>query len=122
MQHARKKAAVAKYGPMLSEGKTEEEIKAAMAADEKNYTEEEQDEVWITIVDNAAGGVETGSEATPAGNGYIVCEEWRMDFSVHGQPPVKTRMLRDNVKLTPEVFENMNGKTSPDCPIQYFQK
>lgn len=50
LHHKTLSAAVEKYGPLHKEGKTEEEIKAAIAADEKDFDQEGVDEIYATIV------------------------------------------------------------------------
>lgn len=49
MHHTVKKAAIKKYSALVTEGKNEEEIKAAIAADEKGFTTEEVNEIFAEI-------------------------------------------------------------------------
>ena len=44
------KAAVAKYGSLHTDGKTEEEVKAALTADDKGYSVDQVDEIYDAIV------------------------------------------------------------------------
>lgn len=44
------KAAVAKYGPLHSDGKTDAEVKAELAKDERGFTAEQIDEIYSAIV------------------------------------------------------------------------
>ncbi|RZM22528.1 MAG: hypothetical protein EOO88_29140 [Pedobacter sp.] len=44
------KAAVAKYGPLHSDGKTDAEVKAELAKDERGFTAEQIDEIYAAIV------------------------------------------------------------------------
>lgn len=48
------KAAVKNYGSLYTEGKTEEEVKAALLADEKGYSEEQVDLIYEAIVNPEA--------------------------------------------------------------------
>jgi hypothetical protein len=50
MNYQRKKAAVTKYLPLSLEGKTEQEIKDAIALDEKKFTPEEVEEIFQAIL------------------------------------------------------------------------
>lgn len=59
-----KKSAVRKYGALHTEGKSEAEVKAAIAGDEKNFSEAEVDEIYAAITDGAAG-----EESNPSGAG-----------------------------------------------------
>lgn len=43
------KAAVAKYGSLHTDGKAEAEVKEALLADEKGYTAEQVDEIYLNI-------------------------------------------------------------------------
>jgi uncharacterized membrane-anchored protein len=54
-------AAVKVYGPLFTEGKTEDEIKVALAADEKAYTEDQIDQIYAAI---SAGENEDQAEYT----------------------------------------------------------
>lgn len=49
LHHATLKAAVAKYAPLHAEGKTEAEVKQAIAADEKSYDETAVAEIYAAI-------------------------------------------------------------------------
>jgi rubrerythrin len=49
MHHLKLKAAVAKFSPLVSEGKTGEEIKEVITADEKGYSPEEVEEILAAI-------------------------------------------------------------------------
>jgi hypothetical protein len=53
MHHATKKAAIAKYQPLVAEGKPEADIKAAIAADEKHFSDVEQAEIYAAITGTA---------------------------------------------------------------------
>lgn len=44
------KAAVAKYGPLHSDGKTDAEVKAELAKDERAFSAEQIDEIYAAIV------------------------------------------------------------------------
>ena len=44
------KAAVAKYGPLHTDGKAEADVKAEMAKDEKGYSPEQIDEIYAAII------------------------------------------------------------------------
>jgi hypothetical protein len=54
MNYFKKKAAVTKYLPLISEGKTEQEIKDAIGADDKVYTSAEVDEIYQALINPAA--------------------------------------------------------------------
>lgn len=47
MHHMTKKSAVAKYAPMLAEGKGEDEIKSLLY--EENYSVDDVDEIWAAL-------------------------------------------------------------------------
>jgi len=49
------KAAVKAYGSLHSDGKTDAEVKAALKADEKVYTDEQIDSIYDAIVAPSAG-------------------------------------------------------------------
>lgn len=85
MHHMTKKAAVEKYSPLhVAEGKSEADVKAAIAADEKEFSDEDVEEIYQAIAnpeDSGAGGSEPGSEAekkssTKKGK-FIVKSEFR---------------------------------------------
>lgn len=44
-------AAVRKYQPLIGEGKSEEDIKAAISSDEKGYSAEEADAIFEALAD-----------------------------------------------------------------------
>jgi hypothetical protein len=44
------KAAVAKYGPLHTDGKTEADVKAELAKDERAFSDEQIDEIYAAIV------------------------------------------------------------------------
>lgn len=44
------KAAVAKYGSLHSDGKTDAEVKTALKADEKGYTDDQIDSIYDAII------------------------------------------------------------------------
>lgn len=50
MHQGKLKAAVKKYQPLVAEDKTEEEIKEALAADDKGYSEDEITEILSAIL------------------------------------------------------------------------
>ncbi|MEO6610742.1 MAG: hypothetical protein ABIT05_01375 [Chitinophagaceae bacterium] len=62
LHHSTLKAAKNKYGPLLSEGKTETEIKEAIAADEKGYDEAGVAEIFAAIVDSDSEDQSNGGD------------------------------------------------------------
>jgi len=68
LHHNTLKAAVTKYGPLLSEGKTEEEIKAEIAKDEKGFDEDGVNQIYDAI----ANPEEEESEKA-----YVVISDFR---------------------------------------------
>jgi hypothetical protein len=44
------KAAVAKYGPLIYEGKSEVEVKEALLADDKGYSAEQVDSIYNAMI------------------------------------------------------------------------
>jgi hypothetical protein len=84
LHHATLKSAVNKYGPLVAEGKTEEEIKSEIAQDEKGFEPEGIDEIYAAITappeENEAAKKEKA--AAKAGKGaakdcYTVVQEFR---------------------------------------------
>jgi len=115
MHHLAKKAAIAKYGPLQSEGKTEAEIKAAIAADEKGYSPEEAEEIFTAI----AGNEPAAKEAAPAKKAiYPLYDEWSVTPKAIAKPQdyngpaefilTAVELLRPNVKLEKHVADEMN--------------
>ncbi|RYZ45668.1 MAG: hypothetical protein EOP49_24730, partial [Sphingobacteriales bacterium] len=64
LHHQTLKSAVSKYLPLLKEGKTPDDIKAAIALDEKKYSEEAINEILDAIIeqDTADNKENAGSE------------------------------------------------------------
>lgn len=99
MNTLRKKAAVEKYKVVAANGASAEELKEAIAQDEKGYTPEEVTEIVAALTDPNTGGEGQGGDATqggapnpPAGapapspapapeqaNSNPVFEEWRVE-------------------------------------------
>jgi hypothetical protein len=50
MHHATLRAAVSKYTPLVEDGKSPEEVKQAIASDEKGFDEKEVEEIYEAIV------------------------------------------------------------------------
>jgi uncharacterized protein YdcH (DUF465 family) len=69
LHHATLKAAKNKYGPLLSEGKTEEQIREAIAADEKGYDDDAVNEIFSAIVDTATDDQSNADKAPEKGKG-----------------------------------------------------
>ncbi|MBB6109717.1 hypothetical protein SAMN05421821_105135 [Mucilaginibacter lappiensis] len=62
LHHATIKAAVKAYGPLHTEGKTADEVKAEIAKDEKGFTPDEVEEVYAAIT---ADPTDDKPESTP---------------------------------------------------------
>ena len=130
MHHATKKAAVAKYAPLLNEGKSEQDIRAAIAADEKKYSPADIDEIYKAILDGAEGGTQTEEEddddKQPENKGgYNICEEWRVEKKKGAkeltfETAEKLKLLRKKVKLTDDALEQNNYRCNELNPIAYF--
>ncbi|WP_183560681.1 hypothetical protein [Mucilaginibacter sp. SP1R1] len=78
LHHATLGSAVKKYGPLHTEGKTEDEIKLAIAADEKGFDPAGIDEIYAAII---ADPNEPGESPAPAKakkvKGHVVLTQFR---------------------------------------------
>lgn len=87
LHHATIGSAVKKYGPLHTEGKTEAEVRAAIAGDEKAFNPEQVDEIYAEIAKSEGEGDDEPKEPSPAkvkkAKGHIVAVEFRdkNDFS-----------------------------------------
>jgi hypothetical protein len=119
MHHLAKKAAIAKYAPLHTEGKTEEEIKEAIAADEKGYSPEELEEIYTAIAVGVKTIEQVVKEEAPAKKAiYPLYDEWSITPKAIAKPQEYTgpaefvltavELLRPNVKLEKHVADEMN--------------
>ncbi len=76
LHHATLKAAVSKYLPLVEEGKTEEEIKAAISADEKAFDAESVDEIFSSLTKDPGQTQDPEAEKARKKK-YIVKSEFR---------------------------------------------
>ncbi|HUR65454.1 MAG TPA: hypothetical protein VMZ03_03820 [Chitinophagaceae bacterium] len=125
MNAQRKKAALAKYQPQFTDNvMTNEELKEALAQDDKKYTVAEINEI-VTAITGDAGSAAEIKKST----GY---EEWKCEVKVNrdsanketSREPVKLKKLRPCVKITEQEVETLNNAAlnSPrhDHVIMYF--
>jgi hypothetical protein len=76
LHHATLGAAVKKYGPLFTEGKSEEEIRAAIAGDEKAFEPEGIDEIFAAITADPGDDQPKEPKAKKV-KGHIVKSEFR---------------------------------------------
>lgn len=91
LHHMTLKAAVEKYAPLHAEGKSEEEVKASIAEDEKGFDTDEVEQVYAAIIGSDSQGEEGGNgdqgddkkDTAKAKGTYTVKSEFRdiSDFS-----------------------------------------
>ena len=137
MHHNTFKKAVETYSKLAAVD-TRESVEAQLIEKYPDATPEEIQEVMAAIYTQNPGTGEApqAPAASPAkpkvkgklsqaeineqarANGYIVCEEWRMEIA-NGQFE-KLKLQRTNVKLTPRVFEELNS-SARSTMIQYFE-
>lgn len=63
------KAAVAKYSPLVEQGKNEDDVKAELAKDEKAFTTEQVDEIYAAITADPVKDTDS-EENEPVVEGY----------------------------------------------------
>ncbi|WP_231489909.1 hypothetical protein [Pedobacter sp. Leaf170] len=69
LHHTKVKSAVAKYSGLHAEGKTSDEVKTAIAADENGYDAEGVEEIYNAII--------TPAPEKPEANVFTVIKEFR---------------------------------------------
>jgi hypothetical protein len=87
LHHQTLKSAVSKYLPLKTEGKTEEEIRTAIASDEKGFTDENINEIYDAIINNTDNESLNQGDKPPASKKkkkYVVVTPFRdiNDFSI----------------------------------------
>lgn len=116
MNAQRKKAAVAAYAHLLTEGKSNNEIMDAISEDEKEYTVEEINEIVAAIT--APQSSKEEDKATGKSKPKKVVEffeEWKVDVKVSQNKKgenervyEKLKLVRPVVKITEEEAEILN--------------
>lgn len=116
MNHQRKKAAITNYAEAAKD-KPSDQLRADLQADEKAYTEEEIDELMTELYPTTA----TIAQQKPS------YEEWRVALDTKDADPSldksynKVKMLRDNVKIPPEMAARLNS-ASNSTNSRYYKK
>jgi hypothetical protein len=102
MHHTTKKAAVNKYSALYTDGKTAEEIKAAIRADEKGFSPAEVDEIYFAVAGD--------EEEAPIKKERPHYEEWECKITMVDKKPVyeKLKLRRPRVLISEEQAEILN--------------
>lgn len=112
MHHQVKKSAINKYAPLLAEGKPADEIKAAIAADEKKFTPEEVEEIFQALGKPAdENDAETEPEVPKTGNASLDLSRFNYGNMV-GQPFLDYMELIDSLPMH-EKYDFEQYKVSP---------
>lgn len=119
-----KKAAVKRYASLLAEGKSEEEIKAAIAEDAKKFSPADVDEIYEAVVAEAN---DTEDEEDAPKGGYNIVDEYLVKWDKDAKDKSfenakKLDLRRKGIKLTDEALEQNNARCNELHPIAYFKQ
>jgi hypothetical protein len=114
------KAAVAKYGPLHTDGKAEADVKAELAKDERGFTPEQVDEIYAAIIgppDLFDGDMDTKSDDLPATLLVAKDPEW-----VQTILDSNAALIESNQKVI-DALEDLKSfaderSTSPSQPVE----
>jgi hypothetical protein len=103
MHHSTLKAAVTRYLLLIAEGKTEAEIKSAIAADEKGFKPEEVEEIYKALL--------TAGDEPDSSTGGKVVVNFGVHIPEHGQAYTKEE-IEANQDIIDYLLEIGSGAVS----------